>query len=106
MIRETRVTIALMRKNPKEKAAKFNFAEMKAAATSSDREVRKNIFIEYFERFGEFPSYLFDNEHGTDTTLARTIEDLRNDPTITDAMKKGIVNLLNRLPSREATMLP
>ncbi len=94
-----------MRKDPKEKVAKFNFEEMKAAATSNDPRIRKNVFLEYFERFGEFPSYLFDNENGIDTKLSQTIEDLQKDPAATDAMKKGIASLLNRLPSQESALL-
>ena|SRR3989344_627196 len=94
-----------MKKEPKEKISKFNFEEMKAAATSNDSRVRKNVFIEYFERFGEFPSYLFDNENGIDNRLSQTIEDLKNDPAATDAMKKGITLLLNRLPSQDSSLL-
>lgn len=92
-----------MRKDPKEKVAKFNFEEMKAAATSDNPRIRKNVFLEYFERFGEFPSYLFDNENGIDTKLSQTIEELQKDPAATDAMKKGIALLLNRLPSQDAS---
>ena len=88
-----------MKKVPKEKVAKFNFEEMKAAATSTDPKIRKRIFTEYFERFGEFPSYLFDNENGLDEQLSKTIEELKNDPETTDAMQKGLVLLLSRLPS-------
>jgi len=73
---------------------------MKARAISTDSEVRKNVFIEYFDRFGEFPSYLFDNEKGIDGLLSQTIEDLQKDPAITIAMKKGIDLLLGRLPSQ------
>ncbi len=94
-----------MRKDPKEKVAKFNFEDMKAAATSNDPRIRKNVFLEYFERFGEFPSYLFDNENGIDSKLSQTIEELQKDPAATDAMKKGIASLLNRLPSQEASMM-
>jgi len=77
---------------------------MKAAATSTDSDVRKNVFIEYFERFGEFPSYLFDNENGIDDLLSQTIEDLQKDPAITIAMKKGIDLLLGRLPSQDIAL--
>ena len=93
----------VMAKPLKEKVAKFNFEEMKAAATSSDPRVRKNVFAEYFERFGEFPSYLFDNENGLDEQLSQTIEDLKNDPETTRAMQKGIALLLGRLPSQIVT---
>ena len=89
-----------MRKDPKEKVAKFNFEEMKAAATSENPEVRKNVFIEYFERFGEFPSYLFDNNEGIDIRLSQTIEDLKNEPEVSIDMKKGIALLMERLPSQ------
>jgi len=81
------------------KPAKFNFEDMKAGATNADPGVRKDVFIRYFEQFGEFPSYLFDNENGIDDLLSQTIEDLKKDPTITVAMKKGIDILLGRLPS-------
>lgn len=94
-----------MRKDPKEKVAKFNFEEMKAAATSNDARIRKHVFVEYFERFGEFPSYLFDNENGIDSRLSQTIEELQKDPAATDAMKKGIALLLNRLPSQDSSLL-
>ena len=90
-----------MKKAPK--PAKFNFEEMKAAATSDDPRVRKSIFCEYFERFGEFPSYLFDNENGMDDRLSRTIEDIKSDPETTNAMQKGITILLSRLPSQAVT---
>ena len=86
------------------KPAKFNFEEMKARAISTDSEVRKNVFIEYFDRFGEFPSYLFDNEKGIDGLLSQTIEDLQKDPAITIAMKKGIDLLLGRLPSQDIAL--
>ena len=77
---------------------------MKARAISTDSEVRKNVFIEYFDRFGEFPSYLFDNENGIDGLLSQTIEDLQKDPAITIAMKKGIDLLLGRLPSQDIAL--
>ena len=88
-----------MKALPKEKVAKFNFEEMKKAATSDNPQTRKMIFIEYFTRFGEFPSYLFDNEKGVDEQLSQTIADLKNDPETPSAMQKGIVLLLSRLPS-------
>src|SRR3990167_256462 len=61
-------------------------------------------FAECFERFGEFPSYLFDNENGIDDLLSQTIEDLQKDPAITIAMKKGIDLLLGRLPSQDIAL--
>lgn len=81
-----------------EKKPKFNFAELKEAATSGNASVRKKVFAEYFERFEEFPSYLFDNEHGIDERLYQTIQDLTKDPETTKAMHKGIEVLMNRLP--------
>lgn len=86
-----------MSKEPK--PAKFSFELLKAGATSSDPRVRKNIFIEYFERFQEFPSYLFDNENGIDARLSETIQNLANDPETPSAMQKGITVLLERLPA-------
>ena len=86
------------------KPPKFNFDEMKVGATSEDPRVRKTVFSEYFERFGEFPSYLFDNEQGIDSRLSRTIEDLKNDPETSTAMKKGISLLLERLPSKDISL--
>ncbi len=84
-----------------QKKSKFSFEEMKAAATSNDAVTRKNVFIEYFERFGEFPSYLFDNDPEVDSRLAQTIEDLKKSPEATEAMQKGLKVLLSRLPSRD-----
>ncbi len=77
---------------------KFNFEELKAAATSLNAGVRKKVFEEYFEMFEEFPSYLYDTENGIDSRLAQTIEDLKNDPEISEKMRKGITVLLARLP--------
>lgn len=79
------------------KKSKFNFEELKAGATSSDPLVRKNMFIDYFERFSEFPSYLFDNENGIDPKLAETIRDLNDDMETGEKMKKGIADLMVRL---------
>jgi len=85
----------------REKKQKFSFDEMKMAATSANALVRKKVFLEYFEQFEEFPSYLFDNENGTDTRLSQTIRDLESDPGISDKMRKGIALLMARLsPSR------
>ena len=81
------------------KPAKYNFEKMKSAATSDNPSIRKAVFLEYFERFGEFPSYLFENEGAVDARLQRTIDDLRKDPTTTTAIQKGIDALLLRLPS-------
>lgn len=83
----------------KPKKEKFDFEKMKLAATHKDPEVRKRTFIEYFERFNEFPSYLFDNEHGTDGLLLSTIDDLLKDPSISKEMRAGVEMLQRRLPS-------
>ncbi len=86
-----------MQKLPK--PAKFNFEELKTAATSLNAKIRKKVFEEYFEQFEEFPSYLFDNENGIDSRLSETIQDLTNDPEISKTMRKGIAILMQRLPS-------
>ena len=82
----------------KEKKSKFNYEEMKAAATSLDAKLRKKVFAEYFEQFEEFPSYLFDNTNGIDSRLQETIADLQNDPETSKTMHKGIAALMQRLP--------
>ncbi len=82
-----------------QKKPKFDFEELKAAATSVNRQIRKKVFEEYFERFEEFPSYLFDNTNTIDARLSETIEDLANDPETSKAMHKGIATLMQRLPS-------
>lgn len=79
--------------------AKFDFETMKAAATHKDRAIRKKAFSEYFERFTEFPSYLFDNEVKIDDVLFETMQDLLKDSATTKEMQKGIEALLERLPS-------
>ena len=76
---------------------KFNFDQMQIEATSPDPEVRKNIFIDYFERFEEFPSYLFDNSNEIDSRLFQTIEALSKDPTTPKSMQEGIAALRERL---------
>lgn len=81
------------------KKQKFSFSELKAAATSANPSIRKKVFEEYFEMFGEFPSYLFDNTEKIDETLAETIRDIQNDPNTHESIKKGIAMLLHRLPS-------
>jgi hypothetical protein len=86
-----------MQKAPKQ--PKFNFEEMKAEALSQDPAKRKKTFKEYFERFEEFPSYLFDNSEKIDSRLSETIQDLKSDPETTKTMHDGIAALLNRLPS-------
>ncbi|HUO50607.1 MAG TPA: hypothetical protein VMU25_03560 [Candidatus Paceibacterota bacterium] len=87
----------LSEKKPKQE--KFNFERMKLAATSEDAQARKQAFIEYFERFSEFPSFLFDNAHEIDNRLLQTIRDLQADPLMTNELKKGIDLLLQRLPA-------
>lgn len=82
-----------------QKKPRFSFEELKIAATSLNAKVRKKVFEEYFERFEEFPSYLFDNEHGIDERLYQTIQDIQGDPETTKTMLKGIDILLDRLPS-------
>jgi hypothetical protein len=82
-----------------EKKPKFNFEELKAGATSTSAKIRRKAFEEYFERFEEFPSFLFDNSNGIDTMLAETIRDLENDPEISKTMRKGIELLMLRLPA-------
>lgn len=86
-----------------EKKPRFSFDELKMAATSLNAKVRKKVFEEYFERFEEFPSYLFDNENGIDERLYQTIQDIQGDPESTKTMLKGIEILLNRLPSPRET---
>ena len=80
------------------KRDKFDYEAMKAAAVHKDPAVRKAAFIEYFERFQEFPSYLFDNEHQIDERLSATIQDLLRDEETTKEMHKGIKALMERLP--------
>lgn len=76
---------------------KFDFEKMKHAATHADAQVRKRTFIDYFERFAEFPSYLFENEHGLDERLSRTIDDLLHDPEVSKELRSGIELLQRRL---------
>lgn len=82
--------------NPK--LEKFDFEKMKAAAASDNPVIRKRVFFEYFERFGEFPSYLFENEGKIDSRLQRTIDDLRKDPGITKEMQKGDRSITEQTP--------
>lgn len=88
------------------KADKFSFDELKADATSDDPTTRKNMFKKYFERFEEFPSYLFDNTEGIDRLLLQTIRDIANDSSTSEQMQKGIVTLMERLPSPIDDMIP
>jgi hypothetical protein len=82
------------------KKEKYDFEKMKAASTSNDSGTRKAAFIEYFERFSEFPSFLFDNDVKIDPRLAETMQDLSEDKESSKALLNGITALLDRLPSR------
>jgi hypothetical protein len=82
------------------KLGKFNFEAMKAGAESSDPAIRKQAFTEYFERFNEFPSFLFNNEKGIDASLYATMQDLINDIDTSPEMRRGVDALLTRLPSK------
>lgn len=88
---------ALLTEVPKRR--KFDYEMMKEAAANKDPAVRKGAFIEYFEQFKEFPSFLFDNEQKIDERLLETIQDLLKDPETSEEMHKGITALLDRLPS-------
>jgi RNA-splicing ligase RtcB len=81
------------------KRAKYDYEAMKAEAASTDPAVRKQAFVEYFERFNEYPSYLFDNERKIDASLYQTMQDLLNDSETTQEMRMGVDALLRRLPS-------
>lgn len=83
----------------KPKQEKFDFEKMKTAATHQDSSIRKKCFTEYFERFAEFPTYLFDLEPQIDARLVETIDDILRDPATTIDVRKGIDVLLARLPS-------
>lgn len=82
-----------------EKKDKFDFEKMKTASTHEDPVIRKAAFIDYFERFQEFPSFLFDNEQATDPRLTVTIRDLSADESSSKALLDGIASLVRRLPS-------
>lgn len=81
------------------KRSKFDYEVMKAGAAHKDPAVRKQAFVEYFERFNEYPSYLFDNERKIDASLYQTMQDLLNDSETTQEMRLGVDALLRRLPS-------
>ena len=87
-----------MAKEPK--LEKFDFEKLRTGATSANASTRKITFIEYFERFSEYPSYLYDNTDGIDNLLAETIKDLSDDPETSKAMRDGIAVLLDRLPAQ------
>jgi len=80
------------------KLGKFNFEIMKASAASSDAATRKLAFIEYYERFSEFPSFLFDNEKAIDASLYETMQGLIRDVDTSPEMRRAIDALLARLP--------
>ena len=84
------------------KREKFDFEKMKKDATHENSEIRKKTFLEYFERFAEFPSYLFDNEKRLDERLGATINDILKDPETSKDVRKGIDSLLMRLPPTSA----
>ncbi len=81
----------------KPKKEKFNFEKMRICATHENPSVRKQAFVEYFERFEEFPSYLFDNEQSIDARLRGTIDELLKDPLTSKEVRKGIDTLMQRL---------
>lgn len=81
----------------KKKRQRFDFAEMKLGATNADARVRKTTFLAYFEQFKEFPSYLFDNEHGIDAMLRQTIDDMLADPALSKETRAGVESLVMRL---------
>jgi hypothetical protein len=77
---------------------KFDFDVMKSAATSEDANIRKQGFIDYFDRFEEFPTYLFETQSGIEERLLVTMGDILHDPESSTKMKRGIEMLLERLP--------
>ncbi len=87
------------------KLGKFNFETMKAEAVSTDPAIRKQAFIEYFERFNEFPSFLFNNESEIDPRLFETMQHLISDLDTSPEMRRGVDALLGRLPSRSSSVL-
>lgn len=80
------------------KRKRFDYERTKAEGTSPKREVRKKLFLDYFNDFKELPSFLFDNEAGIDPQLMETIQDLLDDPGTTKEMRDGIDALLRRMP--------
>jgi|GEM_PF-2318925 len=86
-----------MRDPEKKKLQKFDFEKMKSEALSPDIAVRKAAFLEYFERFAEFPSYLFDNEENIDECFLSTILEIEKDPDAPKPVLQGITALRIRL---------
>ena len=86
-------------KEKKPKPEKFNFEKMKREASDERPAVRKQAFLEYFERFEEFPSYLFELEPTVDARLLQTIHDLLQDPATPQSVLKGVDVLVRRLPA-------
>lgn len=93
-------TYIMMEKTQKPQVKKYSFAETKILATSPHRDVRKAVFLEYFERFSEFPSYLFDNEREIHIDLWLTAQDILADRDSSKEVCKGIEQMINRLPTR------
>lgn len=91
-----------IKQSKESKPKKFDFEELRVTATSSQRSERKAIFLEYFERFHEYPSYLFDNEREIDADLWQTAQDILADSALSREVKKGVDDMLNRLPFRQA----
>lgn len=81
----------------KPKRPRFDYELMRQAALDPVPATRKDAFIEYFERFSEFPSYLFDLEPVIDERLLVTIDDIRSDPATARAVLEGIDALVARL---------
>ena len=94
-----RVKVRLARqKEKKPKEEKFDFERMKREAANDSPHVRKQAFLEYFARFEEFPSYLFDIEPQVDARLLQTINDLLQDPDTPKTVRNGVELLMRRLP--------
>jgi hypothetical protein len=83
------------------KKSKYNFEELKAGATSPDVETRAAAFRDYFERFEEYPSFLFDNERQLDPRLAETVQYMQSHGETSEKMLQGLKLMLDRLPSSD-----
>lgn len=84
-------------RDPEKKLDKYDFEKMKAAALSPEPAVRKAAFLEYFERFSEFPSFLFDNDQAIDDRFLSTIVEIEKDPEVPKPVLVGIAALRERL---------